>query len=147
MQWMQFKRNLSRCTKWAGKLKPRFYFIIAVFLFLLQSSFCPQSSFLFQYGKNAMNRSTRRRCSVKKVFWEESGTGVFLWISKNTFLQNTSGRMFLYENMHHSSPYVSVITGNILIKTIRFACCHFQLASQSTFMTIIYFQLTPWFEQ
>ena len=54
-------------------------------IFILSSAFlCPQSSFLFQYGKKAMNRSTRRRCSVKMVFWEESDTGVFLWISKNT---------------------------------------------------------------
>ena len=39
-----------------------------------------------------------------------------------------------YEDVHHSPPHVSVITGNILITIIRFTRHHL-LASNSTFMT------------
>ena len=48
-----------------------------------------------------------------------------------------------YEDIYNSSPHyfrhysviISVITGNILIKIIRFACDHIVLASNSTFIT------------
>ena len=39
------------------------------------------------------------------------------------------------EDIYHSPPHVSAITGNILITIIRFALYHLPLASNSTFMT------------
>ena len=41
----------------------------------------------------------------------------------------------LWRHIYHSPPNISVITENIVITTIRFACYHSLLASNSTFMT------------
>ena len=52
---MQFKRNLSICTKWASKLKFHFNLKRYCSKFILTSAFiCLQSSSLFQHGKKAM---------------------------------------------------------------------------------------------
>ena len=40
-----------------------------------------------------------------------------------------------YEDIYHSPPHASVIIANILIMIIRFACYHFLLACNSTFIT------------
>ena len=40
-----------------------------------------------------------------------------------------------YEDIYHSLPHVSVITGNILITIIKFSRYHVHLAPSSTFMT------------
>ena len=40
-----------------------------------------------------------------------------------------------YEHKYHSPPYVSLITGDILITIIRFACYHPLLNINSTFLT------------
>ena len=39
-----------------------------------------------------------------------------------------------YEDIHHSPPHVSIITGNILMTIIRFSRYHLLLTSNSTFM-------------
>ena len=40
-----------------------------------------------------------------------------------------------YKHIYHTPLHVPVITGNIIITLIRFACYHLLLASSSTFMT------------
>ena len=50
---MQFKRNLSSCTKWASKF--RFYKRFCTKFILTSAFICPQFSVVFQQGKKAVN--------------------------------------------------------------------------------------------
>ena len=53
---MQFKRNLSICTKWASKLKVPFELKCYCSKFILTSAFIfLQHRFLFEHGKKAIN--------------------------------------------------------------------------------------------
>ena len=54
VQWMQFKRKLSNCAKWANKLKVRFYWHYCSKFILTSAFICLQSNFLFQHGKKSM---------------------------------------------------------------------------------------------
>ena len=67
---MQFKRNLSICMRWGGKLKVHFLLERYCSQFILTSAFiCLQSSFLFQHGKKDIYEAiynSRPYASVRK---------------------------------------------------------------------------------
>ena len=67
---MQFKRNLSICMRWVGKLKVHFLLERYCSQFILTSAFiCLQSSFLFQHGKKDIYEAiynSRPYASVRK---------------------------------------------------------------------------------
>ena len=70
----------------------------------------------------------------KKTLWHGCFPVNFAKFLRTPFIQNTSGRLLLksYEDIYHS-PYVSVITRNILITIIRFARYHLPACFQQQF--------------
>ena len=66
---------------------------------------------------------------------KQNPIAVSLFLLQFSLFISTWEERTIWEDIYHSAPHVSVITGNILITTTRFDRYHLLLASNSTFMT------------
>ena len=67
-QWTQLERNLPGCTKWACKLKVRFYWRYCSRFILISSAFiCLPFSFSFQHEKKSYEDISRSAPHVSAI--------------------------------------------------------------------------------
>ena len=77
----------------------------------------------------------------RNVYLHEMGEEIKSSLLMKTLFDLPTIQLFIstweknYEDIYHSPPLVYVITGNMLIKLIRFARYHLLLVSNGTFMT------------
>ena len=118
MHWMQLKRNLSCCSKWASKLEVCFINATAVSLFLLHLSFawCLELYFNMKKSYKHIFHSPLHVCYYRKHPNNELRFGRYhLLASNSTFMTDSQylGTIQIWRNLNEDR-YYSTSTKSII---------------------------------